>query len=163
MRSIFSLLFSICFTLSSSAQDISGNVLFWTAQNWECDFLEIKVYNSDSVIVETGKLKDRHTSIEMPDCGSDKVLNFENLPVSNYFFVADCKREACTVCNGEGSFWQHTVQDQVNSRNERKNKGQIGGTYKTCHVCGGNGQAFQILWIDTFSVQLDKCRTILLN
>ena len=145
------------------AQSDLGNVLFWTAQDWECDYFEIKIYTVDSNILAQGKLKEKYTENTLPECGNEQVLNFQDLAEKDYFFIADCSKEACYVCNGEGSYWQPTVQTEAQPKNARKNKGQIGGVYKTCHTCGGNGEAFQILWIDTFSIHPEKCRTILLK
>lgn len=145
------------------AQKKSGNIVFWSAQDWECDYVKLDLYNMDTVLVYSGKLDQVYKGFEIPECGEEHTLSVPNIDVGNYFFVADCTRERCGLCGGEGSYWQPIVQHEVAKQKGTRNKGNISGAWKTCYLCDGEGQASTTLWIDTLTIYLDKCRSVLLK
>lgn len=163
MRIVMSVFFSIFFLLSTYSQDHFGEVLFWSAQQWECEFLKIDLYTADSTIVFSGKLDRVYKGFDLPICGHEQTLTATNMDTGSYFFVADCSTEQCGLCAGEGSYWQPIVHNKTARTSGTGNKGNIEGTYKTCYLCDGVGQASTILWIDTLKVYENKCRSVLLK
>lgn len=141
----------------------TAQVLFWTAQDWPCEVIAIEVYNSDSLLIASGKLKEKFIENRIPECADEKVLLIENLPPDSYFFIADCYKEECPVCHGEGSYWQPIVQDKSTKQVGIKTKANIEGTYKTCYVCKGDGASYSTIWKDSLSVEGKQCRSILLK
>ena len=147
----------------SLAQNKGGNIVFWSTQDWECDYVKLDLYTLDTLLVYSGKLDQVYKGFEIPECGGEYTLSVSNIDVGNYFFVADCTREQCGLCGGEGSFWQPIVHHEAAKQKSTRNKGNISGAWKTCYLCDGDGQASTTLWIDTLTIYLDKCRSVLLK
>lgn len=142
----------------------NGNFVFWTAQDWKCEQIEISLYTSDSILWEKKYLRTKFTEARIPECHEDGSLTISNVPTGDYYFLADCNKELCPVCNGEGSYWQAIVHDETKSlARGGKSKGDITGTWKTCYTCNGDGAAFRIMWMDTLSIDTMQCRSILLH
>lgn len=156
----------ILFVLSNlilPAQTSDGEVVFWSSSEWECPYILVDLFDMDSNTVFSGRLNKTYIGYEIPNCGHEQTLTIEDLAIGNYFFIADCSVEQCYVCSGEGSYWQPIVQSETPSTRKSRNQGNIEGTWRTCYVCGGNGQASTILWIDTLSVKENACRSVLLK
>mgnify|MGYP007024818054 FL=1 len=145
------------------AQNKGGNIVFWSAQEWECEYVKLDLYTLDTFLVYSGKLDQVYQGFEIPDCGEENTLSVPNIDVGNYFFVADCSREQCNLCAGEGSYWQPIVHYEAVKQKGTRNKGNISGAWKTCYLCDGDGQASTTLWIDTLTIYFDKCRSVLLK
>lgn len=152
--------------MTSAAQEPSqelSSLLFWTAQDWPCEFMKVEVFNTDTLIMAKGKLKEKFVQNRLPVCTDDKVLRIENLQPGFYFFVAECLKEECYVCHGEGSYWQPIIQDKSMKQTGIKSKANIEGVYKTCHVCEGDGASSRTVWTDTLSLKSQQCRSVLLK
>lgn len=163
---------SLCILLffvinNSKAQNDSlatADIVFWMAQKFECPFVEISLFDIDSNEVAVGKLSKIYKGTENPDCEEENALIFNNIPSGTYYFVANCEKSACAVCQGEGSYWQATVQNKgEESSVGTKSKGHMSGSWKTCHYCAGKGNFSQILWIDTLILGENQCRIVLLH
>jgi DnaJ-class molecular chaperone len=145
------------------AQTGDGEVVFWTSSEWECSSILVDLYDVDSNLIFSGRLDKTYKGYEIPNCGHEQTLTLTDITTGNYFFVADCSVEQCYVCGGEGSYWQPVVQSETPSTRKSRNQGNIEGTWRTCYVCQGNGQASTILWLDTLSVKENACRSVLLK
>lgn len=147
-----------------SQSNKSGSFVFWTAQDWKCDQIEISLFNADSSLYDKQYLRTKFTEARVPECNEEGSLTFLDVPPGAYYFLADCNKELCPVCGGEGSFWQPIVHDETKSLvRGGKSKGDITGTWKTCFTCNGDGAAFRIIWRDTLSLDTMQCRSILLH
>ena len=140
-----------------------SSLLFWTAQDWPCEYMKVELFNADTLVISSGKLKDKFTENRVPECTDEKVLKMENLAPGFYFFVAECFKEECYVCSGEGSYWQPIMQDKSSKQTGVKSKGNIEGTWRTCHVCGGDGASSSTILMDTLSLKGQQCRSVLLH
>lgn len=164
MRRILFIVFPMLILQQAAyTQEADGNVVFWSAQDWACDFLKIDLYSQDSILVYSGKLDKTYKKFQIPLCGDENTLSVEKLSVGSYFFVADCSVEQCELCGGEGSYWQPIMHSKTPKQNGATNKGNMDGTWRTCYLCGGNGKASTIMWVDTLNVYEDKCRSVLLK
>ena len=160
------LLYFLFFTSNLLAQEDTGslsNLLFWTAQKWPCEFLEVEVYDQDTNLLYQGKLRDRFTENRIPNCEDEQTLILRDIAPGFYFFVAECYKEECYVCHGEGSYWQPIVQDKSTKSTGIKSKANMEGTWRTCHVCGGDGASSSTMWIDSLTLKSQQCRSILLK
>lgn len=156
----------IIFTLLASfasAQDETGQVVFWSSSEWECPAIVVDLFDLDTNLIFSGRLDKTYLGYEIPDCGNEHTLSLDSVSTGDYFFVADCSVEQCYVCGGEGSYWQPIVQSEAAPNRKSRNQGNIEGTWRTCYLCQGNGQSSTILWIDTLTVKEDACRSVLLK
>lgn len=168
-KSIFILASFLCCSLDLQAQNIDeppfvASLVFWTAQEWKCEQIKITVYKADSTLYRENYLITKLRLDHIPECGEQGSLTIEQIEPGSYFFVADCSRELCSLCNGEGSYWQSIVHDQTSSgARGGKSKGDINGTWKTCHQCQGDGKAYRMMWVDTLTLFSNQCRSVLLQ
>lgn len=161
MRSYLLVLLSSLLLSLNAQENFSNGLLFWTTQEWPCDFIKINIYTLDTLLVDSVRLNERYQGVNIPNCQSNDILVVPNLEAGRYFFEAQCYQPACGVCGGEGSFWQPTVQNETPSSRNSSNKGNVEGVWKTCYTCGGNGKTFNMIWLDTFSIDTNQCRMIL--
>jgi DnaJ-class molecular chaperone len=140
-----------------------STLLFWSAQDWPCEFIDIEVFNIDSNLVGKAKLVEKFSENRNPDCSDTEVASITELLPGFYYFIAACNKYECYVCEGEGSYWKPIIQDKSMKTTGTKSKANIEGTYKTCHVCQGDGAASSTIWIDTLTLKSQQCRSILLK
>jgi len=165
MNYLLLLIFALLSTISNAQEKSSdlSSLLFWTAQDWPCEFMEIRLFKADTTLVAKSKLKEKFRENRAPECNDSKVLEIENLNSGFYFFVAECIKEECYVCHGEGSYWQPIMQDKSSKQTDVKSKGNMEGTWRTCYICNGNGASSSTIWMDTLTLKGQQCRTVLLK